>query len=512
MLEKILSTPGFFYCRTFDLTRSFQAQSKDSTSGSLFKKCNKEHAWNGFLLQQLLKAYPSDSITVEDFCCPIIHGFVEIIPNLTVAGKSDSSYALISRRSVHRPGTRFFSRGLDSSANASNFVETEQILLTSGNTFSFLQLRGSIPLMWTQNPTLKYTPVIHVPGVVRTSDQSDPRPEFTVDASQKSICERHFKEAFESRGYGKNICINLINQTGRERILERSFAQAVQPIASTMVKYESFDFHRECGLNKWHRLKTLMDRLEPEMTQMQYFHLLVPSNGTFSEALSLSNKSVRKNQQGIFRTNCVDCLDRTNVVQSMLGKLALHSWLSEVGILAEATMDHNGNISLDKIWPSFEFKFRNLWADHADMISIQYSGTPALKTDFTRLGKRTLMGKLNDGWHSLQRYYLNNFCDGMRQDSMNLLLGHHSPCNLDGSYRPIPAAASLSLWKKLLPPVFLVTFSLLVFTVMFSNDPMTQKMNRIMAYGTGSALTLFTIFTFGEEYVLKPRLHSFRGY
>ena len=29
-------------------------------------------------------------------------------------------------------------------------------------------------------------------------------------------------------------------------------------------------------------------------------------------------------QQGSFRTNCIDCLDRTNVVQGLLGKRILH--------------------------------------------------------------------------------------------------------------------------------------------------------------------------------------------
>ena len=28
-------------------------------------------------------------------------------------------------------------------------------------------------------------------------------------------------------------------------------------------------------------------------------------------------------QQGVFRTNCIDCLDRTNVVQSMLARQSL---------------------------------------------------------------------------------------------------------------------------------------------------------------------------------------------
>lgn len=56
-----------------------------------------------------------------------------------------------------------------------------------------------------------------------------------------------------------------------------------------------------------------------------------------------------------------------------------------------------------------------VWADNADVISLQYSGTGALKTDFTRTGKRTKAGLMQDGINSATRYYLNNFADGSRQ-------------------------------------------------------------------------------------------------
>lgn len=56
-----------------------------------------------------------------------------------------------------------------------------------------------------------------------------------------------------------------------------------------------------------------------------------------------------------------------------------------------------------------------MWADHADIISIQYSGTGALKTDFTRTGKRTYNGMFRDLKNSLLRYYKNNLRDGVRQ-------------------------------------------------------------------------------------------------
>ena len=58
---------------------------------------------------------------------------------------------------------------------------------------------------------------------------------------------------------------------------------------------------------------------------------------------------------------------------------------------------------------------RVVWSDHANFISIAYSGTGALKTDFTRTGKRTRKGLLEDGWNSVMRYIKNNFFDGARQ-------------------------------------------------------------------------------------------------
>lgn len=79
-----------------------------------------------------------------------------------------------------------------------------------------------------------------------------------------------------------------------------------------------------------------------------------------------------------------------------------------------------------------------MWADNADMISIQYSGTGALKTDFTRTGKRTKMGVAKDGINSLTRYYKNNFADGFRQDSLDLFLGNYIVQEGEGTVLPCP--------------------------------------------------------------------------
>jgi hypothetical protein len=50
-----------------------------------------------------------------------------------------------------------------------------------------------------------------------------------------------------------------------------------------------------------------------------------------------------------------------------------------------------------------EQRFKMLWADHGDVLSAQYAGTGALKSGFTRTGKRTAMGMVDDGVKSVVR-------------------------------------------------------------------------------------------------------------
>lgn len=46
---------------------------------------------------------------------------------------------------------------MDENGNVANFVETEQIIDVYGHTLSFVIIRGSIPIYWSQ-PGLKYRP------------------------------------------------------------------------------------------------------------------------------------------------------------------------------------------------------------------------------------------------------------------------------------------------------------------------------------------------------------------
>ena len=45
---------------------------------------------------------------------------------------------------------------------------------------------------------------------------------------------------------------------------------------------------------------------------------------------------------------------------------------------------------LYKISSAFAYAYKGIWADNADRMSLLYSGTGALKTDYTRTGKRSV--------------------------------------------------------------------------------------------------------------------------
>jgi len=86
-----------------------------------------------------------------------------------------------------------------------------------------------------------------------------------------------------------------------------------------------------------------------------------------------------------------------------------------------------GRGAFEKFPPDLEFNFRNGWTNNADVMSYLYTGTPALKTDFTRTGKRTMRGALDDGINSLTRYFINNFTDGYYHDCLDIATCRLSP-------------------------------------------------------------------------------------
>lgn len=156
LLDLFFSTTGVYYSSTYDMTRSFQSQV--TSLGTLdLSAIDSKHFLNHHLADALLRAHQQNPASLAShFLAVCIEGFVELQP--TAVNQHSVTFGLISRRAVGRIGTRHFSRGIDDDGNVSNFVETEQFVVTPEYLGALVQVRGSIPIYWRQNVNLYYKP------------------------------------------------------------------------------------------------------------------------------------------------------------------------------------------------------------------------------------------------------------------------------------------------------------------------------------------------------------------
>ena len=217
---------------------------------------------------------------------------------------------------------RFISRGSDAAGNVSNFAETEQILSfandDSYDVYTYLQTRGSIPMVWKQTPNLKWSPAL----ILESNEQKN-----------RNAFENHMMKM--KKAYKENYIINLIDKKGSQKKIGDCFSTLVRGLNDSSVKYTWFDFHAECKNMQYHNLSRLVNEVIESIQKFKYGHYKVYISVGFrsdrqSEDGEETKVVVQQTQNGVFRTNCMDCLDRTNVVQSVLGRNILLSQLHSV--------------------------------------------------------------------------------------------------------------------------------------------------------------------------------------
>lgn len=488
MLLDALALPGFYFSHGIDLTRSAQFRSSrsertDSTPlVAMFARANMTFVWNRFA------AKPLADLGLVAWLVPLILGYVDV-RDAMVNGKS-ITLALIARRAADRPGLRFTARGADIHGNASNHVETEQIV-AHGNAFaSYVLVRGSIPLLWKQEACIRYKP--------------KPTLKYVDDGGKGGLSqqafERHFSKLIAT--HGPITAVSLIDTRGAEAKLGDAYAAAADLSEESQLRYVSWDFHAKTKGMKYENVDLdLMPSLDAD--QKKYGYYLCDEKGTEV-----------KRQVGAFRINCIDSLDRTNVVQCVIAHRVLDDALAVLGVL-------NSEYDSAAKFPSFERQFKATWADHADAIAVVYSGSGALKTDYTRTGKRTKPGIAQDGVRSARRYVYQNFWDGRRQDGIDLFLGvvtvdsakERKETEAERSFGPsqtksvFPLTEPTSLTVRFLPHALGVFLSVAAVGIA---APQRFVVKMLMTVGglTGAAATFSRILQVGRELVAKPRFHG----
>jgi len=347
----------------------------------------------------------------------VIRGFVKsltIPPSsapLRRTGPSNlpSSLTVISRLSSRRAGTRFNSRGIDDDGNVANFVETETIFWSpSGVCFSYVQIRGSVPVFWESSTSL-------LPGqqkiqITRSSEATQP------------AFDKHFERL--ALTYGAVHIVNLLSASKPGEVeLTEKYRQHTQrsPLRQGggkneasehyLIRQTEFDFHAETkGAGGYEGARSIRPYLETSADGFAYFmsEEIVERSAKGTDKAVVRRPVVVLQQEGVFRVNCLDCLDRTNLVQSMISQMALEGFLG-----------HRSEVASSDFW----IRHSSLWADNGDTLSKIYAGTGALKSSFTRHGKMSLAGAIADARKSATRLYVNNFADKGRQNTIDLLLG-----------------------------------------------------------------------------------------
>ncbi|XP_067465654.1 phosphatidylinositide phosphatase SAC2 isoform X2 [Thunnus thynnus] len=397
-----MDSDSFYYSMTYDLTNSVQRQGdSEKTSLPLWKQVDDRFFWNKHMIQDLINLQVPD---VDFWVIPIIQGFVqveELVVNYNETSDEERSspetppqevtcvddihprftVALISRRSRHRAGMRYKRRGVDTDGHVANYVETEQLIHVHSHTLSFVQTRGSVPVFWSQ-----------------AGYRYNPRPRLEKGEKETmSYFSAHFEEQLKI--CNKQVIINLVDQSGREKLIGDAYLKQVLLYNNPNLTYVSFDFHEHCRGMKFENVQILTDAISDIITDMKW--AWVDQDGVICK------------QEGVFRVNCMDCLDRTNVVQAAIARVVMEQQLKKLGVMPPE----------QPLPPKCYRIYQIMWANNGDTISRQYAGTAALKGDFTRTGERKLAGVMKDGVNSANRYYLNRFRDAYRQAVIDLMMG-----------------------------------------------------------------------------------------
>ncbi|KAI9679257.1 MAG: phosphatidylinositol-3,5-bisphosphate 5-phosphatase [Caeruleum heppii] len=391
ILSNLDLSRSFYFSYSYDISRTLQHNiTRGRQDGGNAPRHARQYdlnamfTWNHYLLEPALQAINN----TYDWCLPIVHG-----------------------RSRFFAGARFLKRGANDLGYVANDVETEQIvseMLTTSfhapgpnrfanpNYTSYVQHRGSIPLHWTQDNT----------GVT-------PKPPIELNLVDPfyTAAALHFDNLFER--YGAPIYVlNLVKareRTPRESKLLEEYTNAVLYLNQFLpedkkIIYKAWDMSRASKSRDQDVIGTLEAIADEVVTTTGFFR-----NGD-EDAINVLM------QNGVARTNCIDCLDRTNAAQFVIGKRALGHQLHALGVTSDTSIDYDTDaVNL----------FTHMYHDHGDTIAVQYGGSHLVNTMETYRKINQWTSHSRDMVESFKRYYNNSFLDGQRQEAYNLFLGNY---------------------------------------------------------------------------------------
>ncbi|KAL5583409.1 hypothetical protein UlMin_015851 [Ulmus minor] len=444
-------TKDFYFSYSYHVMRSLQKNLSDYKTGQFVYETM--FVWNEYLTHGIRHILKNTLWTVA-----LVYGFFKEV-ELSVSGKN-VKLTLIARRSRHYAGTRYLKRGVNEKGRVANDVETEQIVTENVSDgwhpmqiSSVVQNRGSIPLFWSHE-----TSRLNIKPDIRLS-----RKDHNYEATRL-----HFENLVNR--YGNPIIIlNLIKtreKKPRETILRAEFVNAIRFLNRSLPKenrlrFLHWDLHKLSRSSKaTNVLGQLGDVAAYALSLTGIFYCQVTPNlwpvelsnvpcfeeksgdcssenlssinaGADNVEVENCNDSCRGDtsrnyrskpvlfQKGVLRTNCIDCLDRTNVAQYAYGLVSLGLQLHALGFIESPKIDLDDTLAKELM---------GLYETMGDTLALQYGGSAAHNKIFSeRRGQWGPATQSQEFIRTIQRFYNNNYWDFMKQDAINLFLGHFQP-------------------------------------------------------------------------------------
>ncbi|CAN6980177.1 unnamed protein product [Brassica rapa subsp. trilocularis] len=427
LLKMVDVRKNFYFSYTYHLMYTLQTNVCNTESGEIHDETT--FVWNEYLTHGIRRILQNTVWTVS-----LVYGFFQ----QTKCSVSDEEFVLtvIARRSRHYAGTRYLRRGINDAGNVANEVEIEQIVtkeVPEGQKVpmtSVVQMRGSIPLFWSQETSV-FTP----------------QPDIILNNKDvKHVATRRHFENLKQR-YGRLIIIMNLLKTGkhRESILRAEFGKAISSInkgttRENHLKAIHFDLNKHYKSGADGAFEHLCNYGKRALELINLFFCEAPLgvgaeaviNDSFfnnpimnedEEETSPEEEALKADifslQNGVLRSNCIDCLDRTNVAQYAHGLVALAQQLHLLGITGPPIVDKNNPLA-KKLMEAYE--------KMGDAIAMQYAGSDAHIKMFSALrGDWNMMMKHRDMITAVRRHYNNAYMDSEKQNAINMFLGQSGP-------------------------------------------------------------------------------------
>lgn len=155
-VRRFLCEGDFFFSTDFDITSNLQERGFDHTTGfKLFADSSyfERYSWNHFLNSELIQFRnrltfdEANSFEKSCFLVTITRGYAKTI-NVSLKNQDDALLTLINKQSCIKEGPLFGEWGCDDKGAVSNFQESEVIIYSEHFCFSYIILKGNVPIFW----------------------------------------------------------------------------------------------------------------------------------------------------------------------------------------------------------------------------------------------------------------------------------------------------------------------------------------------------------------------------